>query len=1638
MKRASDAECRQEIISKLVAIAEKKLSKKKTALFAEFVKQYYSHVALEDLYSRSIIDLYGAVISHWNFMYERKKHEVKLRIFNPTFEEDGWESRHTVIQLVHDDMPFLVDSVTMELNRLGYTIYLIIHVGGIIVHRNNKHQLNKIFPVDYSSDIISGKINTVSLKEEEELQSGIAEAPIYIEINRVTDPAVITNIEKNIIRILKDVRVAIDDWDKMRGKVYEIVDELESCRHVLPNISELDETKEFLRWMVNDHFTFLGCRDYKLIGQDEEMALKIVPGSSAGVLRNEKSSKQIRKFSEMPEIIRDLALSNQILIIAKSNTLATVHRRVYTELISIKRFDSEGNTIGERRFVGLFTSTAYSSRPKDIPFIRDKVRQVMLRSHLSLRGHSGKALLHILETYPRDDLFQASVQEIYDTCIEIMHMQERPQIRLFARRDIYNRFMSCMVYVPRELYNTELRQQMQAVLAEAFQSAEVTTTTQFSESILARIHFMLHLDQTKVIDYDLKAIEKRLIEIGRSWKHDLHDNLCEYYGDEQGNRLAAKYYDAFPVGYRETFIAALAINDIRHLEKLSEDNTLEMSLYVPSDSPPETVRFKLYHENLTIPLSDVLPVLENMGMRVIGEEPYEIRTKDKRVYWINDFYMTSVKHEILDISVIKSVFQEAFRNIWFGCAENDGFNYLVIGAELSWRETSLLRAYAKYFRQIGFTFSQSYIEETLMSNPSIAAQLVDLFNMYFDPQQIETSEAKVKQLEKSIEESLDSIANLDQDRILRRFYEIIKATVRTNFFQIEKSGRYKPYISFKLDSRNIPELPLPLPLYEIFVYSPKFEAVHLRSAKVARGGIRWSDRREDFRTEILGLMKAQQVKNSVIVPQGAKGGFVPKNLPIDGNREEILAAVIACYRNFIKGMLDITDNLKSGKVIPPKNVVRYDEDDPYLVVAADKGTATFSDIANSIAKEYGFWLGDAFASGGSTGYDHKKMGITARGAWESVKRHFRHLNLDIQANNFTVIGIGDMGGDVFGNGMLLSRHIKLIAAFNHLHIFLDPKPKPDVSYRERRRLFKLSRSTWADYNPKLISRGGGVYRRSAKSIRVSAQVKEVFGLKKDVWVPNDLIREMLKAEIDLLWNGGIGTFVKSSLEANINVGDRTNDSIRVDADELQCRVVGEGGNLGFTQLARVEYELMGGMIYTDFIDNSAGVDCSDHEVNIKILLNEVVRKKELTKKQRNKLLAEMTAEVAELVLSNNYHQTQALEMSMHDPVATINLYNRYIVELEHDGELNRELEFLPTEKDLLERKAVGRGFTRPEISVLLAYSKNILKEKILASDIPDNKGLDWILESAFPKPLRTKYNNYLQKHSLRRDIIATQLSNVVINDMGSSFIHRMKNETGAPESSIVKAYLISQYIFDRDGLWEDVHSLDNKIDSRVQIRMMLLAYRLILRGTRWFLRNRRYKLDILQYQQYFVADVKKLAGMVNKLIIGSERDNVDKIIQIFVEAGVDETIAQRIAVTDVLFPALDIIDAAKKNNLNLAKFAEVYYTLGDMLELSWIRQQVRDFSFEGYWEALARSALRDDIDKQQCLLAVYAMKYKTRTRNTEKRIQEWLESHRSLVDRWFSIVADLRGTSTPSFTMYLVAVRELADLTQVEPMVEVA
>jgi glutamate dehydrogenase len=1593
----------EEIIEKVVALLRENVPSSNLSRSETFIRQYFSQVDPEDLAERNISDLCGAALKLLDFMGDFKSGVPKVRIYNPQSQKDGWESTHTAIEIVNDDMPFLVDSLTMEVNRQGLTLHLIIH------------------PVIKTKRDTNGALNEILSREAD--KNGAFEAVMHAEVDRQNDPKKLADLEAGILHVLGEVRKAVEDYPKMKDKMNRLVANIREP-YPEPLVHEtVEEERALLAWFADGHFTFLGYRDYDLVKEGDEDVLRVVPGSGLGLLRETGQTKVSKSFATVTPQVRKLARAPELLVLTKANSRATVHRPGYLDYVGVKRFDAKGRVLGEQRFLGLFTSTAYNAHPADIPLLRRKVKNVLTRAGFDPRGHMGKALVAILEQHPRDELFQISEDELFNVAMGILRLGERQRIRLFVRSDAYGRFLSCLVYVPRENYNLELRERIEQILMRAFNGISSEHAVHLFESALARVQIIVRTKPGSVPEFDVREIEKQIVRAARRWQDDLHDALIARFGEERGNQLYHRFENAFPAGYREDRSINEALSDAAIMDVLGAEKKPAMDLYAGDRTSATPLRLKVFHSGEPIPLSSSLPMLEHMGVKVLEQLEFKVEPEGLPPVYLHDFGMSHAGDIKLDINQVKRGFEEAFACAWSGDIENDDFNRLVLRANLGWREVTILRAYSKYLRQTGFTFSQAYMEQALSSNAAIAKKLVELFVARFDPANRGEGSAKISALTGEIEKALDSVENLDEDRMLRRFLAMIQATLRTNYFQKDSDGATKPYISFKFNPALVPGLPEPKPMFEIYVYSPRVEGVHLRGGKVARGGLRWSDRMEDFRTEVLGLMKAQMVKNTVIVPVGSKGGFVVKQPPAD--REALLKEGIACYRTFLRGLLDLTDNLVTGEVVPPKDVVRYDADDPYLVVAADKGTATFSDIANGVSKEYGFWLDDAFASGGSIGYDHKKMGITARGAWESVKRHFRELEVDTQTTDFTVVGIGDMSGDVFGNGMLLSRHIKLVGAFDHRHVFLDPNPDPETSFKERERLFNLPRSSWAEYNSNLISKGGGVYPRSAKSITLTPEVRKVLGVDGSSLAPNDLIRALLKAPVDLLYNGGIGTYVKATHQTHAEAGDRTNDAIRVNGKELRCKVVVEGGNLGLTQLGRIEYALYGGKINTDAIDNSAGVDCSDHEVNIKILLNLAVAEGGIKEEQRNQLLAEMTDEVGALVLRDNYFQAQSLSVRKSMPLEA---QARFIKFLEKAGRLNREIEFLPSDEELASRKAAKAGLTSPERAVLLAYSKITLYDELLASKVPDDPYISAALMRYFPAPLRERYSENMARHPLKREIVATHVTNEMINRVGSTFFHRMQEDTGASASDVVRAYLLSREIFDFVSFWQALESLDNKVPHAVQSEMLIDSERLMVRATMWFLYYQNLKDDITKTVEHFDSRVTALATGLDKFLSAEEIAGLTRAAEHLTHSGVPDDLATRLVRFELIYSALDIVEIAAETERSVEEVAGVYFGMGRKLDLSWLRDQISGLPADSHWQTLAKAALRDDVSGLQRELTSLVLQLSPKVKVPDALIKEWEMRNDVALGRSRQVLADLQSAGNLDLAMLSVALRELRSL----------
>ncbi len=1606
MKDAVPA-ARLALIERIVKAAPAGNGARKRAADAAFFRAYFRGVAVEDLGERAPAEFAAVAQNHLELGRSRGRSQSRVRVFNPDPAHDGFQSPHTIIQIVTDDMPFLVDSLGIVFARNQLAMHLIIHP--VIAVRRDARGRN------------------LGVCSDDDPRSKHESWQLY-EVDRQSDAQSLAKLEREIRAAIVDVQAAVEDWMPTRDRVRAIASGLGDATPVPAD--EISEARALLEWMEAQHFVFLGYRRYRLVRGASEDRLVPVPKSGLGILRDGHGGRRLHTITLRGEL-RQRAREPELLILTKANTLATVHRGTYLDYVGVKTFDAKGRVDGEHRVLGLWTSTVYYRSARAIPVLRRKVESVIDHFGLAPQSHDAKAVVNVLETYPRDELFQASVADLIRIVREVVNLYDRRTVRLLARRDPYGRFYSCLVYVPRDRYSTDVRHHIERILLAGFHGQVFESQVQISDSRHARVHVVVRIEREQHAAVDVARMQREIAAAATNWQDHLSVALKTRYDEASTLALMSRYSRVFPTAYEEEVAAVDMLADIADLEQLrGRPGALRLNLHRPPGQVAARVHLKFVKLGETIPISDMLPLLENFGLRVITEHPYELAWPEGGEAWIQDFELEHRDGHVIDIRKVEERFKEAVDAAWHGGVENDGFNRLVLLANMPARDVVVLRLIAKYLLQTGVPFSQAAMERTLARHAGIAAHLVALFHAKFDP--AVTAGARARGVDRSahaITAALAHVTSLDEDRILRGYLAVMRAALRTNFYQRD-AGLARDCVSLKLDPAKIPDLPLPRPKFEIFVYSPRVEGVHLRMAAVARGGIRWSDRREDFRTEVLGLMKAQNVKNTVIVPAGAKGGFVPKQLPPGGSRDDLQKEAIASYRTYIRGLLDITDNIVGAKVIPPANVVRHDGDDPYLVVAADKGTATFSDIANAISVDYGFWLGDAFASGGSAGYDHKKMGITARGAWECVKRHLREVGVDSQSQDFTAAGIGDMAGDVFGNGMLLSKHIRLVAAFNHLHVFLDPEPDAARTYAERDRLFRLPRSSWDDYDRKLISRGGGIFLRSAKSIPLSAEARRVLALDVPTATPQEVIRAILRMRVDLLWNGGIGTYVKATTERNAEVGDRSNDAVRVDGRELRARVVGEGGNLGCTQRGRIEYAAAGGRINTDFIDNSAGVNTSDLEVNIKILLSGPERSGRLARPARNKLLAGMSREVSAHVLRNNYLQSQSLSTLELNTAARLSEYRGLIRSLERAGDIDRNIEFLPGEDEFVERAKRGVGLTRPELAVVLAYSKIWLSGELIESDVPEDPYLSEELRRYFPEALRRKFARDIDQHRLRREIIVTATTNSLVNRMGPVFAWRAIEETGATIGQIARAYTIARETFAMRDTWNAVEALDSKVPASAQY----LAYDQTARSLRhmsyWLLTNRRRNLHVERTVSELRPGVQELGAALQAVATGLVHEHNTRRIAQLRDAGLPPALAERVGVLDSMEPAFDLVELAAAHRISVRDAARTYYAIGAAVGLDWIRTQIGTLAVSGPWQASARSALRNSAARAHRKLAAQVLRSTTRRGAARDPITAWIAAKGDDHAQWARMLADMRANDHPDFATLSVgveAIRKLAD-----------
>ncbi|MBL4757601.1 MAG: NAD-glutamate dehydrogenase [Rhizobiales bacterium] len=1529
-----------------------------------FFSQIYDDALAEDLEQVSAEELAQLGLSFWDYGETRNNDAILIRVRTAT-RPDGSELPRDVLEIISRDRPFLVDSIMGEIGAQGHDIVAMFHP--IVQTRR----------ADNGQRVLSGG-------------NCVAESMIQVHLPPLDELSRRTLID-GVSETLNEVRVSVEDWSDMRAQMDEAIAHLEQAvTHT--SAEELTESIAFLRWLRDDHFAFLGCRVYEFnVAEDGSMVDRqssVSPDTGRGVLRD-PDCHVLRKGSEpavlTPEIESFLREPNPI-IVAKANMKSRVHRRVYMDYVGVKRYRADGAVIGEARFVGLFTAEAYDQSASKVPLIRRKVRRVLERAGKTPGTHNAKKLRNTVENFPRDELFQMEENDLLEIGLGILHLHDRPRTKLFFRRDQFDRFVSALLYVPRDRYNSKVRESAGELIREAFGGRLSAYYPKFGDSPLARVHYIIGLNPFDHPEPDISDLERRVARLARTWEDDFETHVRRTADNEIRLRMPA-YQDAFKAGYRELYEPDEALQDIIKLESLDTPDKIAVRVYREADDKQTELRLKIYRVGNPVSLSGVMPILENLGLHVVQETgfPVDRRSADGKAQdraFVHDFELETDALLSRTLEEITPVLEEALLAVIEGNTEDDGFNRLILDIGVSWRETAFLRTCARYRQQTGLDPSQAIQEEALSSNSDIALQLLDLVRIKFDPEFGGTMDDRRKAAEtagESISQKLESVASLDHDRVLRRMFRLIESVLRTNFFQSEDDGSQKARISIKIASGQLEELPLPKPYREIFVWAPDVEGVHIRFGPVARGGLRWSDRRDDFRTEVLGLVKAQQVKNAVIVPVGSKGGFYPKKLPKSGNRDEVFHAGREAYKTFIRGLLDITDNIVDEAVCGPASTICWDDDDPYLVVAADKGTATFSDTANGLAEdEYDFWLGDAFASGGSAGYDHKKMGITARGAWESVKRHFREMGKDIQSEPFTVIGVGDMSGDVFGNGMLLSRQIRLVAAFDHRDIFIDPEPgDPGQMWDERKRLFDTPRTSWQDYDTSLISKGGGVFPRSAKTIKITEEIKRLTGLEKTRVSPLELMNALLKVKTELLWFGGIGTYVKATHEQHWEVGDKTNDALRLDATEVGASVIGEGANLGFTQAARIEFAREGGRLNGDFVDNSAGVDSSDHEVNIKILLRPMMQSGDMEREDRDKLLASMTDDVAEHVLAHNYTQTLTLSLAEATAQGDMDAYGRFMDQLEAEDRLDREVEDLPDADEVATRFENGPGMTRPEMATLMAYAKNTLVEDLVAGTSVDDPHFTTMLRQYFPKGVH-EFKDERSSHRLHREIVATILANDMIDRGGPTFPYRLCGSAGVSPDVGALCFEGVRQLYGYEQLVSETNKLDNKISSEAIYSAHFEIMSVLRRQTYWVARRPNMIKDGLGSMLDAYSDgVREMSTNVDKFLSQYEVDKSAARNQILLDLGVPKSLATKISRLRTLISASDIIDLASKENWPLLSVASLYHGFGDVFWFDRLRGAASTLEANDHWDRLAVRRLIEDFYRAQQRLTRAAMSHIT-------------------------------------------------------------
>lgn len=1514
------------ISKNLIKIIAKVTKFTKNKDLTKFIDELYSSVSYEDLKDFDPKYLFDCASSTFELFKSKKATESRIEHF-----VDSLNDEYAVLQIANIDVPFLIDSISNELKLRQIDINLITHA----MFHVNRDKAGKL--VDLGSN-------------------GHKEYVIQIHIPNRFHEEYLDNIVLKIKEILECVNYCVEDWLSMRTG-------MEKDALLFPKVTEKEksnvkaESIDFLEWLIGNNFVFLGAISCSFNGTK----ITVNPTSKLGLLRaNLYDIKSLPYEEELK--------SEDFVVIRKWDARSVVHRTANMDVIIVKKYDNKNRCIGADLYFGLFTSTVYYQSVRNIPLIRQKINQVIENYGYPETSHNCKELITALESFPRGEILQMNVGELFDTAINIVSLMLIPRVKLLIRKYPVGKFASCIIFIPEKKFSTESRIMIESILCERLQAVITKRYVQISEGALTRLQFVVKfLEEVKLDKETVDEIEKEIIKEVSNWSDELYDALNKHYSKKTAAMYHNRYSDAFDVKYKSVFSGAKAIHDIRFIDAAIALGEVGFDLYARSlEDKSHLVHLKIYSPHKEQTLSSTLPLIEHLGLEALDVEIYKATVNGdgkNHVVYLSHFRLVPKNKNVVISDEVCDKAKDALYKIWTKAIDDDGFNALIITAGLDYRQANLIRAYVKYLRQTKYPLSMDYTVQVLLDYPEITKRLVELFDVKFNPNLSARDHKRADGLESDIREALGSIKGINEDRAIRSLFGLLLATLRTNYYQIDRAtGQPKDNISLKLKSSEIADLPSPKPFAEIFVYSPRVEGIHLRGGKIARGGLRWSDRPEDFRTEVLGLMKAQMTKNSVIVPVGSKGGFVLKRVQLSDGRDEYLAEGIACYKIFLSGLLDLTDNIVLGKVVEPENVVRLDGDDPYLVVAADKGTATFSDYANEVSRQYKFWLDDAFASGGSVGYDHKKMGITAKGAWISVVRHFEDMGVDIGSHEFTCVGIGDMSGDVFGNGMLLSNKIKLVAAFNHAHIFLDPAPNAETSFMERKRLFDKPRSGWSDYDATIISQGGGIFDRKQKSIPISQEVKTVLGIAADHLGPDELIRAILKAEVDLLWNGGIGTYVKAKTEANERIGDKTNDALRIDGGELRAKVVGEGGNLGFTQLGRIEYAVAGGRLNTDFIDNSAGVDCSDHEVNIKIAFAEPILTGKIKVAERNKFLETMTDEVAGLVLTDNYKQTQILTLEQQSNFKKLNSHAWLIKYLENEGILDRDIEFLPPEEDLQKLIKENSSLTRPEISVLLAYAKNSALKLVSDAELYNDKYLNKYLFNYFPSKLVDKYQKYLEKHILRDEIIATVLVNDFINMLGCTFFHQLLDESGARAEDIIKAFVVVREVFEIDAIWNKVEQLDPSVPVDLKITLFNRIQSMLGRNITWLINVHASIKDVSKTIDFYKAGVAVLRKSLDKLSTELMKEEIKNDLKHFEVSPKAYDVATMISILGEFNTAFDIIYVANEAKSKVEKTAKIYYSYGDSFHIRWLVLQARSFVPKQHLQIVALRTLVAEIN----------------------------------------------------------------------------